>query len=147
MSMYKYIAETWKKLRTSPEFKRYMTLKRMEWRRGKTVQRIERPTRPDRAHALGYKAKQGYIVVRVRVSKGGLSKIPPTLGRRQKRTGISKIKRQKSMQTIAEERAKRKYRNMRVLGSYYLGEDGRYRWYEVILRDDHHPAVKSSKRN
>ncbi len=144
MSMYKYMAETWKKLRSSPEYRRYMTLKRVEWRRGKTVERIERPTRPDRAHALGYKAKQGYIVVRVRVTKGGLSKIPPTLGRRQKRTGITKIKRQKSMQTIAEERAKRKYRNMNVLGSYYLGEDGRYRWYEVILRDDRHPAVKSN---
>lgn len=143
--MYKYLADTWKRLRTLPEYRRYITMKRVEWRRGKTVQRIERPTRPDRAHALGYKAKQGYIVVRVRVTKGGLSKIPPTLGRRQKRTGITKIKRQKAMQTIAEERAKRKYRNMRVLGSYYLGEDGKYRWYEVILRDEYHPAVKSAK--
>ncbi len=141
--MYRYLRETWKRIRSSPEYKKYLTYKRMEWRRGGTVVRVERPTRPDRAHALGYKAKQGYIVVRVRVSKGGLSKIPPKLGRRQKRTGVSKIKRQKSMQQIAEERAWRKYRNMTVLGSYYLGEDGKYIWYEVILRDEHHPAVKN----
>lgn len=141
--MYRYLRETWKRIRSSPEYRKYLTLKRMEWRRGGTIVRVEKPTRPDRAHALGYKAKQGYIVVRVRVTKGGLSKIPPKLGRRQKRMGISKIKRQKSMQQIAEERAWRKYRNMTVLGSYYLGEDGKFIWYEVILRDTHYPAAKN----
>ena len=146
MTYKKYLKETWKMIRKLPEYRRYLTLKRMEWRKGKTIQRIDRPTRPDRAHEIGYKAKQGYIVVRVRVTKGGLSKIPPKLGRRQKRTGITKIKRQKSMQRIAEERAQRKYRNMRVIGSYYLGEDGKHVWYEVILRDEHHPVVKSELR-
>ncbi|RLG61207.1 hypothetical protein DRN87_03060, partial [Candidatus Geothermarchaeota archaeon] len=24
-----------------------------------------------------------------------------------------------------------------------VGEDGKYIWYEVIMRDEHHPAVKS----
>jgi len=143
MGMNKYIAETWRRIWRDPEYKRYLTQLRMRWRREKAVQRIEYPTRPDRAHALGYKAKQGYVVVRVRVRKGGLSKIPPKLGRRQKRTGISKIKRQLSMQDIAEGRAKRKYPNLRVLGSYYVGEDGKYIWYEVVLRDEYHPAVKS----
>lgn len=143
MNMYQYISMTWKRVRSSPEYRKYLTLKRMEWRKGKTVERVMKPTRPDRAHAIGYKAKQGYIVTRVRVTRGGLSKIPPTLGRRQKRTGITKIKRQKSMKTIAEERAKRKYRNMRVIGSYYLGQDGKYTWYEIILKDEHHPAVKN----
>jgi len=143
--MYKYISKTWREIWRSPSLKRYLTLKRMEWRKGKTVERIAKPSRLDRARALGYKAKQGYVVVRVKVSKGGLSKIPPKLGRRQKRMGISKIKRQKSMKKIAEEKAKRKYRNLTVLGSYYLGEDGKYIWYEVIMRDDHHPSVKASK--
>ncbi|HEW93723.1 MAG TPA: 50S ribosomal protein L15e [Thermoprotei archaeon] len=143
MGMYRYLSETWRTIWSDPEYRRYLTQLRMKWRRERAIQRIERPSRLDRAHALGYRAKQGYIVVRVRVRKGGLSKIPPKLGRRQKRMGISKIKRQLSMQAIAEGRAKRKYPNMRVLGSYYVGEDGKYIWYEVIMRDEHHPAVKS----
>jgi len=143
MGMYRYLSETWRTIWSDPEYRRYLTQLRMKWRRERAIQRIERPSRLDRAHALGYRAKQGYIVVRVRVRKGGLSKIPPKLGRRQKRMGVSKIKRQLSMQAIAEGRAKRKYPNMRVLGSYYVGEDGKYIWYEVIMRDEHHPTVKS----
>ena len=141
--MYKYMDDTWRKLLNNPENKRYLTQLRMRWRREKTVQRIKRPSRLNRAHALGYKAKQGYVVIRVRVRKGGLSKIPPKLGRRQKRMGISKIKRQLSMKNIAEGRAKRKYPNLTILGSYYVGEDGKYIWYECIMRDGYHPAVKS----
>jgi len=143
--MYKYISETWRRIWSDPAFKEYLTKKRMEWRRGKTVERVDKPSRLDKARKLGYRAKQGYVVVRVRVRKGGLSKIPPTLGRRQKRMGISKIKRGLSSQEIAEMRAKRKFKNLTVLGSYYLGEDGKYIWYEVIMRNEHHPAVKSVK--
>jgi len=143
MSAYKYINLTWRRIWKDEEYKRYLNYLRMKWRREPAIHRIERPSRLDRARALGYRAKQGYVVVRVRVSRGGLRKIPPKLGRRQKRMGISKIKRQISMQEIAENRAKRKFRNLRVLGSYYVGEDGKYVWYEVILRDEHHPAVKS----
>ncbi len=141
--MYKYINETWRRLWSDPKYNRYLTQMRMKWRREPAIVRVERPTRLDRARALGYRAKQGYVVVRVRVSKGGLRKIPPKLGRRQKRMGISKIKRQLSLQTIAEQRAKRKFRNLTVLGSYYVGEDGKYKWFEVVMRDENHPAVKS----
>jgi len=143
--MYKYISKTWRAIWSDPKFKAYLTYKRMLWRRGKTVERVEKPSRLDKARMLGYRAKQGYVVVRVRVRKGGLSKIPPTLGRRQKRMGISKIKRGLSSQEIAEMRAKRKFRNLTVLGSYYLGEDGKYIWYEVIMADKHHPAIQSVK--
>ena len=75
----------------------------MELRRQKTVERIPNPSRLDRANSLGYKAKTGFVVVQVKVSRGRLRKIRPSLGRRQKRTGISKIKRAKSIKTIAEE--------------------------------------------
>ena len=134
MNMYKHISKTWRMIRSSLEYKRYLTLKRVEWRKGKTVERVEKPTRLDKAHEVGYKAKQGYVVVRARVTKGGLSKIPPKLGRRQKRTGITKIKRGKSARKIAEERVKKKFRNLSVTGSYYLGEDGKYIWYEIVLK-------------
>ena len=133
--MYKYISKTWREIWRNPEYRQVYLEKKMKWRKERTVQRIEKPSRLDRARALGYKAKPGYVVVRVRVSKGGLRKIPPSMGRRQKRTGIAKIKRQLSLQEIAENRAQRKFRNLRTLGSYYVGEDGRYKWFEVIMFD------------
>jgi large subunit ribosomal protein L15e len=35
------------------------------------IHRASRPSRPDKARRLGYKAKQGYVVYRVRVRRGG----------------------------------------------------------------------------
>lgn len=115
----------------------------IEWRRQPAVVRIEKPTRLDRARALGYKAKQGFIVVRVRVRKGGRRKERPNKGRRPKRMGVYGFAPAKSLRLIAEERAARKYPNLEVLNSYYVGEDGQYKWFEVILVDPHHPAIKS----
>ncbi len=133
--MYKHISNTWRKIWKEPDQREIYVAKKVYWRRGKTIERVERPSRLDRARSLGYKAKQGYVMVRVKVSRGGLRKIPPKLGRRQKRMGISKIKRGKSMKQIAEDRARMKHRNLKVLGSYFLGEDGQSKWFEVVLYD------------
>jgi len=112
MGIYKYIREAWKRPKES--YVRQLLWERLQqWRREPAVVRIERPTRLDRARALGYKPKQGIIVV------------------------------SKSIQRIAEERAARKYPNMEVLNSYWVGEDGKHKWYEVILVDPYHPAIKA----
>jgi len=141
-SMYHYIAETWQKMfKGEPGYREQLRLKLIEWRRQPTVVRIEKPSRLDRARALGYKAKIGFIVVRVRVRKGGQRRPRPRSGRRPKRMGIYGYAPAKSLRLVAEERAARKYRNMEVLNSYYVGEDGRYKWYEVILVDRSHPAI------
>ena len=47
----------------------------------------------------------------------------------------------KSTQRIAEERASKRYPNMEVLNSYWVGEDGKNHFYEIILVDPFHPAV------
>jgi large subunit ribosomal protein L15e len=114
-----------------------------EWRRGPAVVRVERPTKPARARALGYKAKQGVVVVRVRVRKGGRRKARPSRGRRPKRMGVLKIVPRKSIQLIAEERAARKYPNLEVLNSYHLGSNGTKEYFEVIMLDPNHPAIKN----
>jgi large subunit ribosomal protein L15e len=57
--------------------------------------------------------------------------------------GVNKRTMGKSIQRIAEERASRKYPNMEALNSYWVGEDGKQKWYEVILVDPHHPSVKN----
>ena len=141
-SMYHYIAEAWKRPYDG-EHGALMKERLMEWRRQPAIVRVERPTRLDRARELGYKAKQGVIVVRVRVRKGGRRKPRPNKGRRPKRMGVYGFAPAKSLRLIAEERAQRKYPNLVVLNSYYVGEDGLYKWYEVILVDPNHPAVQS----
>ena len=112
-----------------------------EWRRQPALLRVEKPTRIDRAKRLGYKAKQGFVVVRARIRRIGARKKRPTSGRRQKAMGVTKIKWSKSLQQIAEGRVANKYPNMEVLNSYYLWADGKYFWTEVLLIDPHHSSV------
>ncbi len=114
-----------------------------EWRKAPAAQRIDGPTNLERARSLGYKAKQGVIVVRARVRKGGRRKIRPTRGRRPKRMGVLRIVPRKSIQVIAEERAARKYPNLEVLNSYQIAVDGTRKYFEVIMLDPSHPAILS----
>ena len=51
----------------------------------------------------------------------------------------------KSIQRIAEERTARRYPNLEVLNSYWVGEDGKNKFYEIIMIDPEHPAIKSDK--
>ncbi|MBS3761168.1 MAG: 50S ribosomal protein L15e, partial [Halodesulfurarchaeum sp.] len=117
--------------------------RKQDWRKQGAIERIERPTRLDKARELGYKAKQGIVVVRVSVRKGGARKQRFTSGRRSKRQGVNRLGRRKSIQRIAEERASRKHPNLRTLASYWVGEDGTQKWHEVILVDPEHPAIQA----
>ncbi|MEM0179033.1 MAG: 50S ribosomal protein L15e, partial [Fervidicoccaceae archaeon] len=141
-SAYHYISLQWKRPYAG-EFGRVLRERMIRWRRQVKVIRISKPTRLDRARALGYKAKQGIIVVRVRVRKGGQRRPRPNKGRRPKRYGVYGYAVAKSLRLIAEERAAKKYPNMEVLNSYYVGEDGQSKWYEVILVDPNHPSIKN----
>ncbi|MBP1356989.1 MAG: 50S ribosomal protein L15e [Sulfolobus sp.] len=140
LSMYHYIEKTWQ----NENWKKTVLRNRLiEWRKEGSVVRIDKPTRLNRARAIGYKAKQGFVVVRVRVRKGGLNRPRPNSGRRPKRMGVYGYSPAKSARLIAEERAAKKYPNLEVLGSYYVAEDGMYKFYEVILVDPNHPVIKS----
>jgi large subunit ribosomal protein L15e len=140
--MYSYIREVWKKP-FDGEMGRLMWIRLQQWRREPTVVRINRPTRLDRARTLGYKAKPGIIVVRVRIRRGGRRATRPKRRRKTKKQMVSRKTPKKSLQWIAEERAARKYPNMEVLNSYWVGEDGKYKWFEVILVDRSHPSILS----
>jgi len=143
-SMYSYISDAWDRPENS-YVKALQWERLISWRQEKNFSRIERPTRLDRARALGYKAKQGVIVVRGRVRKGGLQKRKIRKGRRAKRMGMKKITMGKSIKRIAEERTAKRYPNMEVLNSYWVGEDGKHVWFEIILVDKHHPSVMADK--
>lgn len=139
-SVYNYIGEQWKKPDTS-----YQSINKnrlIQWRKEGSFTRVEKPLRIDRARSLGYKAKQGYIIVRARVRRGGLRKPQIKGGRKPSARGIKKITPAKSTQRIAEERTSKKYPNLEVLNSYWVGEDGGYHYYEVIMVDKSHPVIE-----
>ena len=140
--MYRYLREAWKRPEES-FVKELMRHRAIAWRRQPSVVRIEKPTRLDRARALGYKGKKGFVVVRVRIRRGGRRKPRPRMGRRQKRMGVAKFTPAKSLRLMAEERAARRFPNLEVLNSYWVWEDGKHKWFEVILVDPHHPSIQS----
>jgi len=145
-SAYDYIQETFQK-----EYKERDELYKariVEWRKEGTVVRLDGPTNLARARRLGYKRKRGYVVVRVRVLRGRRIK-PKPMGGRKPRHNYRYVQPQLSLQVIAEQKANRKYKNMEVINSYWVGEDGKYKFYEVILADPtlvDHPAVKRKGR-
>ena len=54
-----------------------------EYRQLNVIHRASRPSRPDKARRLGYKAKQGYVIYRVRVRRGNRKKhVPKGMSRR-----------------------------------------------------------------
>ena len=115
------------------------------WRKQDAVTRIEKPSRILRARRLGYKAKQGIIVVRMRVGTGGMRRKRPTGGRRPKHLGVTRIKAAVNMKQVAERRVLERYPNMSLLGSYFIYKDGMHYWYEVIIADISHPRIAKDK--
>ncbi len=110
-----------------------------------SVVRVERPTNLPRARSIGYKAKTGFVVVRVRVRKGSGMHKKPKRARRPKRMGVKKLTRRISIQGIAEKRVGKKFPNCEVLNSYWVGEDGLDKYFEVILVDISKPEIASDK--
>jgi len=143
--MYQYIRNLWKspKKNMKDNFKN----KLLQWRKEERFTRIEKPTRPDRARALGYKAKQGFIIVRARILRGGRDR-PHYLrkARKPSKAGVNRFTSKQSLQAIVEQRVARKYTNLEVLNSYWVGEDGKCVWYEVILVDPNHPVIKNDPK-
>lgn len=93
MGAYKYVTELYKKkqsdvlrfllrVRYVSDDSRLFTFpdskcRCWEYRQLNVIHRASRPSRPDKARRLGYKAKQGYVVYRVRVRRGNRKKPVP----------------------------------------------------------------------
>lgn len=60
------------------------------------------------------------------------------------RQGVNHLKYQRSLRSTAEERVGRRCGNLRVLNSYWINQDGVYKYFEVILVDPNHKAVRST---
>ncbi|HLC36358.1 MAG TPA: 50S ribosomal protein L15e [archaeon] len=114
-------------------------------REPESIVEVNRPTNLRRARQLGYRAKQGIVVARIRIRKGSGLHLRPNKGRRPKRMGVTKLTRRMSIQGIAEQRVHKKYANMEVMNSYKVAQDGQNKYFEVILIDPFHPGIQSSK--
>ncbi len=141
MSMYKYIRSAWK----NPKKLEAQKERVLEWKKDTSTKRIDKPTRLDRARSLGYKAKQGYILVRQRVKRGKRQRPMRKHGKRTKHASPRRDLRI-SYKVIAEQRAEKKYKNCAVLNSYPVGVDANYYFYEVILVDRTHPAIMADEK-
>lgn len=137
--LYHYLRKAWKK----PDKKKLREVM-TEWRKEPVIKKIEKPTRLDRARALGYKAKKGFIIVRTRIIRGGRKRPKPNKGRRTKRQTNKKVLKM-NYQWVAEQRAAKKFPSLEVLNSYKLAKDGKHYFFEIILVDKHKPEIKKDK--
>ena len=137
--LYYQLRQVWKK----PD-RKLLRERMIEWRSSNVFTKLEKPLRIDRARALGYKDKKGFVVVRVRIKRGGHKRSRPNKGRRSKRMHTRKNLTM-NYKWIAEQRAGRKYKNLEILNSYKIGKDGIHYFYEVILVDPERPEIKNDK--
>uniref|UniRef100_A0A8W4FNU7 Ribosomal protein L15 n=1 Tax=Sus scrofa TaxID=9823 RepID=A0A8W4FNU7_PIG len=128
MGAYKYIQELWKK-KQSHLMGFLLWVCCWQYRQLSALHRAPRPTQPDKAHRLGYKANQDYViyqtlVCRIRrkhpVPKGATYGKPLHHG----------------------EQAGCHCGSLRVLNSYWVGEDSTYKFFEVVFIDPFHKAIR-----
>jgi large subunit ribosomal protein L15e len=137
--LYHYLRRAWKK----PSAESVKT-RLIAWRAGNSLVKVDKPIRLDRARALGYKAKKGFVVLRVRVKRGGRKRTRHKHGRKSRKQHVRKILKM-SYQWVAEIRAERNYPNLEVLNSYPVAKDGKFYFYEVIMVDPSKPEIKNDR--
>ena len=138
--LYQHLRQAWKK----PDIK-VLRQRMIEWRASNAIVKVDRPLRLDRAHSLGYKAKKGYVIARIRIIRGGRKREKPNKGRKIKRQTNKKVLKM-NYKWVAEQRVQRKFKNLEVLNSYQIGKDGKHYFFEVILMDPNRPEIKNNKK-
>merc|ERR1712156_94248 len=143
MGAYKYLEELWRK-KQSDICRFIMRVRTWEYRQLPVIHHCTRPSRPEKARRVGYKAKQGYVIYRIRIRRGGRK---GTIYGKPRNSGrITKIKAERTHKNVAEERVARKCSNLRVLNSYWVGQDASFKFYEIILVDPSHKAIRRDPR-
>ena len=103
MGAYKYVQELWRK-HQSDLLRVLIRIRSWPYRQLTKVHRAPRPTRPEKARRLGYRAKQGYVIYRVRVRRGGRKRKcrkGATYGKPTNQ-GVTQLKFQRSLRSVAE---------------------------------------------
>ena len=147
MGAFKYLEELWKK-KQSNVMKFILRMRAWEFRQLPAIHRCGRPSRPDKARRLGYRRKQGYCIYRVRVRRGGrkrrvakgISYGKPVVA------GINHLKSNVNLRSLAEQRVGKKVGGLDLLNSYWAAQDATYKYYECIMVDIAHAAIRNDPR-
>jgi len=147
MGAYKYLEELWKK-KQSDVMRFLLRMRAWEYRQHPAVVRASRPSRPDKARKLGYRAKQGFVIYRVRVRRGGRKRKVHNgyVYGKPATQGVKGLKFNRNLRSVAEERAGRRCGNLRVLNSYWVASDAVFKTFEIILVDPSHKVVRQDPR-
>merc|ERR1719517_24098 len=105
MGAFKYLTELHKR-KQSDVLRFLLRVRCWEYRQLAVLHRASRPSRPDKARRLGYKAKQGFVVYRVRVKRGGRKRQVSKgicYGKPSTSRAVKQQKPERNLQSIAEE--------------------------------------------
>lgn len=143
MGAFSYLRELYTK-KQSDVMRFILRLRCWEYRQLPELVRLTHPTRPDKARKMGYKAKQGYIIYRIRVRKGSRRRVAKknVLAGKPRTHHIYKLTPSLNLQSIAENKAGKALPALRLLNSYWINQDGAYKYYECIFVDPVHPAIQ-----
>merc|ERR1712093_442371 len=109
MKAYKYIEELWRK-KKSDVLSYLLRVRCWEYRQLPSIVRLVKPTRIDKARRMGYKAKQGLVIYRVRVRRGNRRNPVPKgiVHGKPSSQGVTQIKASRNLRVVAEGRVGRK---------------------------------------
>ncbi|ELW72016.1 60S ribosomal protein L15 [Tupaia chinensis] len=116
---YNYIQELWWKKQS--DVMRFLLLVRCwQYHQLSVLHLAPPPPRPDKAHRLGYKAMQGYVLYRIRVRRGVRKRSFPKGANHGKPVhhGVNHLKFARSLQSVTEKQAGCHGGALRVLNSY-----------------------------
>ncbi|GMH37250.1 hypothetical protein BSKO_05123 [Bryopsis sp. KO-2023] len=147
MGAYKYVQEIWRK-KQSDVMRFLLRVRCWENRQWPGIVRLTRPSRPEKARKMGYKSKQGIVVYRVRIKRGNRKRDAPKgiVYGKPVNQGITAIKQRQNLRARAEQDVGRKCGGLRVLNSYWVNEDSTYKYFEVILVDPFHNAIRNDPK-
>jgi len=112
----------------------------IDWRASEAAVVVDKPLNLGKARMLGYKAKKGFVVIRIRLNRGGRQRSRHKHGRKSRKQHVRKILKM-NYKWVAEIRAQNKYPNLEVLNSYQIGKDGKHYFFEVIMVDPNRPEI------
>lgn len=142
-----YIREI-QKQKQSDVMRYFQRLRACEYRQRGDIFRVDRPTFLQRARTLGYKAKEGILCYVVRVKKGNRKREYNNGNTRGKCSNarIHQITPAMRHQATAEQIAGKRHNNLRVLNSYWVNSDLMYKYYEVIMVNYSHNAIRNDPK-
>jgi len=147
MGAMKYLEEMSK--RKQCDVNRFLSrVRTWEYRQLPAIHRASRPSRPDKARRLGYRAKQGFVMMRVRIKRGGRKRrvSKGICYGKPSTSGVNKWKHARNFKAMAEERVGRKIGALRLLNSYWVAQDAVHKWFEVVMVDPMHKCIRDDAR-